>query len=212
MVYTASPQPRRSSLYCALALALFSLAWAAPAAGQLVRVSPSSGPSTALLPSPDGIMLAVDIAYDPAHNVYLALGAHGPIWGQFADASGNAIGPLLTISNGTFFGHHPRAFYSQDCNNGQGGFLVLWHENSGGGAINAVHAVIVSYPSGVISGDQTVSDYTPAPSYWQQYPADAYSATAGRHLGRSPTLLRRHPVTESAILNSRGMPRPTNSA
>jgi hypothetical protein len=182
MVYTASPQPRRSSLYCALALALFSLAWAAPAAGQLVRVSPSSGPSTVLFTSPDGIMLATDIAYDPAHNVYLALGAHGPVWGQFADASGNAIGPTVLVSNGTFFGHHPRAFYSQDCNNGQGGFLVLWHENSGGGATNAVHAVVVSYPSGVISGDQTVSDYTPNPTYWQQYPAVAYSATSHRFL------------------------------
>jgi hypothetical protein len=86
-------------------------------------------------------------AYDPRNDVFLVVSAYGEVRGRFVTASGALLGSgafsLREAGNG-FFGHAPRVAYSPDANNGQGAFLVTWHENDGPGGTNQVNARLVA--------------------------------------------------------------------
>jgi FG-GAP-like repeat len=169
----------------AILVALIAI-WASPAAAQLSRLTPSIGVLTAA-PAIRG----TDIGYDPTNHVYLMVGGFGAIYGLFVSSTGTAAGSAFRIgsSNSSFpFGHFPRCRYSPDVNNGQGGFLVTWHE-SDDGKVNVVHAVVIAYPTGVISANQIVSDGAQGGSFWETGAALAYSRTSQRFLVVWSTLL-----------------------
>jgi len=158
--------------------------WATPAAAQLARITSSLN---LLTPPPPG-MRGTDVAFDPAHGVFLTVGAYGPLFGVFTNTSGVAISsfPIGSSNSSGPFGHFPRCEYSADINNGQGGFLVTWHENDT--PVNWVHTVVVAYPAGVISPDRAISDGTQSGSWWEAGAAIAYSATSHRFLVAWQTL------------------------
>jgi hypothetical protein len=148
----------------------------AQAEAQLSRVGNSQG----VVSTRDGVVRGNDAAYDPKHGIYLIVGAYGSVNASFTDANGAIVGaPSFPIGNPSF-AHYPRAEYSPDVNGGQGGFLVTWHQNDG--QPNVVHAAIVAYPNGVISGDQAISDGSGGGTVWEAAPAIAYSETSHKFL------------------------------
>src|SRR5262245_57810985 len=158
------------------ALCLVLTVLAAPASAQLSRVGNSQGLVTAVA------MQGNDVAYDPAHGIYLVVGATSGttdgVFCVFTDTGGNVLNSFgIGASNTGTYRHYPRAEYSQDMNGGQGGFLVTWHQNDG--ANNNVHSVVIAYPNGVISGEQVLSD---TPTYWLAGASIAYSTASHRFL------------------------------
>ena len=114
------------------------------------------------------------------------VGAAGPLLGAFVDNSGVMKAGTSQFNIGSaghcdpICSHTPRVKYSQDLNNGQGGFLVTWQQNDSGNPTN-VHAAVVSYPAGVISADRMISD--PAtPALFTLSAPISYSGTSHRFL------------------------------
>jgi hypothetical protein len=160
--------------------------WLVPSAAlaQISRVGNSLG----LFGFPGGAaVLNVDVAYDPAHGVYFIVAGGGPMQGVFADTSGAVVagtqpfqvGPAQGGGNG-IYAAHPRAIYSSELNNGQGGFLVTWIQATGGPSY--VHSIVVSYPGGVVGSDQTVSDSRNYGALYEAAAAIAYSTTSHKFL------------------------------
>ena len=123
-------------------------------------------------------VLGNDVAYDPVNDLYLMVGAHGPVFGACTNAVGAVTAPLFDIYNAAgVFAHYPRATYSQHVNGGAGGFLVTWHPGAGLG----VHAAIVSCtgPTRVVSSVQAIGETA---SWWVAGAPAAYSAASQRFL------------------------------
>jgi hypothetical protein len=135
----------------ALVLLLAVVATPRHASAQISRVTVSK-------PVIGGLtLIGNDVAYDPAHKVYLVVAGYGAIYGVFVNTTGDPVSGVFRIGSadpGGAFGHYPRTEFSPDANNGQGGFLVTWHQNG------EVHAVMAAYPSGVISAEQNLGDMT----------------------------------------------------
>jgi hypothetical protein len=149
-----------------------------PAAAQISRLTPSIG----VLAPP--FVRGTDIAYDPVNQIYCIVGAYGPVYGVFVNTSGGVISAFgIGSANASVpFGHFPRVEYSRDANNGQGGFLVTWHQNDAG-STNFVHDAVLSYPVGVIPGSEhVISDGGIGGSFWEAGAAIAYSVTSHRFL------------------------------
>lgn len=144
------------------------LASAAPALAQLGRI----GTNPLLLTTG---MRGTDSAYDPVNGVYLVVGAYGATWGAFASTSGDVLS-TFRINGAGGFAHFARVAYSPHVSNGAGGlggFLVTWHEGSGGD--NFVHTRIVAYPNGPVSGITAI----PSPAtWWESGAAVAYSSSS----------------------------------
>ncbi len=129
-----------------------------------------------------------DVAYDPAHDLFLVVIGHGPIFGVFTNPSGAAVTPVFTIMDGVgAFGHFPRVKYSPDASDGGGGgvgsFLVTWHQSCG--AVNCVFGKLVSFTTTygpIVQSLQLISDGAQFGSWHETGPAIAYSRTSRRFL------------------------------
>ena len=104
-------------------------------------------------------MKGSDSAYDPVNKVFLVVATCynsgtcpvglGNVFGIFVNNTGAAVGGAFAISSGD--SHFPRARYSRDVNGGQGGFLVVWSREGGGGA-NLIQTRVVVYDPSNNSG------------------------------------------------------------
>ena len=123
-----------------------------------------------------------DSAYDKVNHVYMVVTAYGTPMAEFHNENGAAIaGPFVlnvTAPGAPIFAHYPRAVYSQDLNGGTGGFIALWHQNDGPGGKNIVHARLMSYPGGPVTGADTMINFGDDETWWEAGPAVAYSATS----------------------------------
>jgi hypothetical protein len=143
------------------------MVWATPGAAQLTPI----GSNPLLLATG---MRGSDVAYDPVHDVYLVVGAYGPVWGAFANANGDLLSFVHINNTGSGFAHYPRVAYSPHVSNGNGGsggFLVTWHEGTSA-MNNFVHTRVVAYPDRLVS--PTVAIPTQA-THWERGAAVAYS-------------------------------------
>ena len=77
------------------------------------------------------------------------------------------------------YGAYPRARYSPDIDNGNGGFLVVWVVEAGNTGWGPIHSRTVSCTGGLLGVDQVID---PAVGYLESGPAIAYSATSKRFL------------------------------
>ena len=147
-----SPLYRRVA--AALLVLVTTLYGASPAHAQL-----SVGANTDIL-NLGIVLLGNDTAYDPVNDVYFSAIAYGPVYGAFITSGGARISYFQIGNTNTSspFGHYPRVLYSPDLNNGNGGFLVTWHQNDAAGEF--IHSVVVAYPTGIISSEQIISDGT----------------------------------------------------
>jgi FG-GAP-like repeat len=128
----------------------------------LVRPSPvaaqisKSGPSKPVIPG--GTNIGSDVAYDPVHQVYLVVSGYGIVRGVFVNTAGDAVTAPFQFgsANGAdaAYASYPRVAFSQEVNGGQGGFLVAWNQTG------QVRSVVLSYRSGLISGEALLSDPT----------------------------------------------------
>jgi hypothetical protein len=158
-----------------------------PAAAQL-----SSGQISQLVASANfstSPVKGTDVAWDPVNNVYLIVATcynscpYGQVYGIFANTSGNAVGAPFSIKSGGD-GHFPRTRYSQHVNGGNGGFLVVWHEETGGGGNgNMLRTRVVAYSggSGVTVGSENTINGT-AYGWLESAAALAYSPVSQRFL------------------------------
>ena len=144
------------------------LATVTPVAAQLTRI----GTNPILLATG---MRGTDSAYDPGNGVYLVVGAYGQTWGAFTNTSGEVLSTFQINGSGGF-AHFARVAYSPHVSNGAGGtggFLVTWHEGSGGD--NFVHSRIVAYPNRLVTGITVI----PSPAtWWESGAAIAYSSSS----------------------------------
>jgi hypothetical protein len=150
---------------------------ATPAWAQLARIGNT-------IPAIGATVRGTDSAYDPVNDVYLVVGAYGPVWGVFVSGSGPASSPVgapfLIKNNNTAidnWGHMARVAYSPHIN-GTGGFLVVWHQYDGAAnPRNVVHSRIVTFANGVIGNEGVISD--PNIGSWHEAGAAiAYSPTS----------------------------------
>ncbi len=127
---------------------------------------------------PGVVVVGNDIAYDPVNNVYLSVGAYGPVYGVFVSSAGTPVRASFGIgsANSASFGHYPRAVYSGDLNGGNGGFLVTWHQDG------YLRSVVVAYPTGVISAERLVSDGSQGGTHAGNTTGIAYSSTSRKFL------------------------------
>jgi hypothetical protein len=122
----------------------------------------------------------VDAAYDPRSDTYLMVGAAGPVIGVCVGPDGHAKGAPITIKPAdSAYGAFPRAQYSPDIDNGNGGFLVVWSVEISQG-VAQLHSRVVSCTSGLLGTEQLVSGTVSA--FLESGPAIAYSTTSGRFL------------------------------
>src|SRR5688500_17615963 len=107
-----------------------------PASAQL-----SAGPIYQIVASANSATSPVkgsDIAWDPVNRVFLAVMTcynscpFGQVYGAFVNTGDAPVGAPFSIKSGGS-GHFPRLAYSAHVNNGLGGFLVVWHEETGAG-------------------------------------------------------------------------------
>jgi hypothetical protein len=165
---TAVVPRRRIAAVTALLLGL--LAWAAPAAAQLGRIGTNPTVVAAFVRGSDD-------AYDPSHDIYLVVGAYGPVYGVFVNVFGDPITAPFRINNdGAGFAHFPRVVYSQHVSNGAGGtggFLVTWHENIG--LPNYVHTRVVAYPNRLVTPVNVIDS---SATWWESGASMAYSPSS----------------------------------
>jgi hypothetical protein len=172
--------PRAPGRVAALFLAL-ALASAAPARAQISVLTGNP------LLYADWVQGSAN-AWDPAHAVYLVVGASSntttAITGIFTDVNGNAISGRFALNGGGVYSHFPSVAYSPNLPNGSGGvgaFLVTWHENgvmSNGVEVaqttNTVQSRVVSYPAGPIGAQQSLVG--PVASFWLSPASVKYSS------------------------------------
>jgi hypothetical protein len=158
---------RRSLALCTL---VSTLIVAAPAYAQITRL----GPTFAIFTAPTR---GNAVAYDTRNDVYLAVGAAGTVRGRFVTADGTPLGNAFVIQGSINFTHFPRVAYSPDADNGNGAFLVTWHESEGSVAV--VHCRMVSFKSGLVSGDTRIAGSS---SFWEVGAAAAYSTVSHEFL------------------------------
>src|SRR5688572_26141793 len=151
------------------------LATSIPAAGQ---VSAASGATQLIASTTRG----VDAAYDPVNNVYLVIGAYGPVSGVFVNLDGQAVGAPFTISEGNGHSNFARASYSPQL----GGFMVSWSSEDSPTSLT-VRTRAVSYPGSVVGNENVISrvptdDPPNMPPWLEAAPAISYSSTSQQFL------------------------------
>ena len=192
MKFVRIPFFSRGSTATVMGFAGLALLWATPAAGQL-----SSGAVQSPFASIGAIAVhGNDSAHDPTRDVFLAVGAWGPVRGVFVNRAGQPISSVFTISAGV--GTAARVRYHQDLNGGAGGFLVTWvHEANPW----TVRTRVVAYPGTLVGAEQVISEGTGADG--TRAPALAYSATSKQFLiAWSTPLLRPY----ARLVNLSGQP------
>lgn len=154
-------------------------ALATPASAQLATV----GSATPLL-APT-VTRGSDAAFDPANNRFLAVGAYGAVTGIFVDINGTPLGAAFPIGSG---GHanYPRAVYAPHLNGGNGGFLVTWSSEDGGGGNLNIHTRVLNLGGAPVGIENIVSDTSRA--WLESAPAVAYSPTSQKFLVAWATL------------------------
>jgi hypothetical protein len=151
------------------------------------RYTQSTGPASGLMQAPLASRAIVtaptrgtDIAFDPVDQVYLLVGADGPLNAGFIDADGRTLGSPFAIAGGAgaTAAVMPRVEYSVDVNGGSGGFLVNRHHQDAGHYV--VHARVVAYPAGPIGVEGVIGDAGPpgAGGFAGTGAAVAYSMTS----------------------------------
>ena len=110
------------------------------------------------------------VAYDSVNHVYLVVSTFGTLRGRFVDRNGTPLGAPFLIQSSANYTHFPTVAFSPDADGGGGGFLVVWHESL---AVAVVKSRMVSYPRGGPIGVESV--LSAEGSFWEQYPAAAYS-------------------------------------
>lgn len=118
----------------------------------------------------------VDAAYDPVNNVYLVIGAYGPVTGVFVNLDGQAVGAPFTISGGAGHSNFARARYSPQL----GGFMVTWSSEDSSTSLT-VRTRGVSYPGALVGSENVISDAGTRP-WLEASPAIAYSSTSQQFL------------------------------
>ena len=164
--------------------AIFAAAIAVPraASSQISRVGAVNSLATG---TPIPTMLGTDVAYDPINQVYLVVVAYGKTYGQFINENGSANGQPFRIGNSDGgcppgFANYPRVTYSSDVNNGNGGFLITWHQEANcSPSSSRINSILAAYPGGVISTQRTLSG---TGTRTTQGAAIAYSKTSQRFL------------------------------
>ncbi|MHB8877563.1 MAG: hypothetical protein ACYC8T_28055 [Myxococcaceae bacterium] len=130
-------------------LARVSTFWMTYAAGLGTRTSPTLGTSSSVGSTRAGPSPA-DVAFDPAHNVYLVV--HGSaVGGAFIDSDGNPAGGPFAIAQTAAWTQTPSVTWFPSV----GAFLVVWHdtrENPNGpklrGRLVGFDGSAVSFPGG----------------------------------------------------------------
>ena len=118
----------------------------------------------------------VDAAYDPVNNVYLVIGAYGPVTGVFVGLDGQAVGAPFAISGGAGHSNFARARYSPQL----GGFMVTWSSEDSPTSLT-VRTRGVTYPGALVGSENVVSDAGTRP-WLEASPAIAYSSTSQQFL------------------------------
>jgi hypothetical protein len=155
----------------ALLLCVCALAAPPPAAADPVRLG-----ETFLVTN--AVVRGTAVAYDWKNDVYLVVSGHGAVLGRFVSGDGTPLGNAFQFQSTVFWGQFPQAAYSPDADNGNGGFLVTWHESDG--AAPSVHGRMVGYNSGLLSDDRRL---TPNDTYWEiMGPPVAYSTVSHEFL------------------------------
>ena len=145
---------------------------ATPAWAQLARIGVN--PYLGAVP-----VRGTDTAFDPVNNVYLVVGSTAgnnitPLFGVFADTSGNPITAPFQINNAGQHAHFARVVYSPHVSNGAGGlggFLVTWH---GGLFTNSVRTRVVAFPNRIVSAEAEI----PSQTYQEAGASVAYSTAS----------------------------------
>src|SRR5688500_5544644 len=145
------------------------LATSLPASGQ---VSASSGATQLIASTTRG----VDAAYDPVHNVYLVIGAYGPVTGVFVNLDGQAVGAPFTISSGAGHSNFARAHYSPQL----GGFMATWSSEDSATSLAVRTCAVTDAPS-LVGSENVVSDAGTRP-WLEAAPAISYSSTSQQFL------------------------------
>ena len=123
-----------------------------------------------------GVTRGSSVAYDYLDNLYLVVSAHGNLNGRFISADGDLLGQVTIQPAAAGFSQYPGVAYSPDALDGEGGFLVAWHQSVGGGAV--VRARMVS-TTGVLGPEKQIS----ADGSWWEATADiAYSTESQEFL------------------------------
>ena len=158
---------------CALALTS-SILFPAPSSAQISNM----GASIEVI---QAFMRGVDGGYDPKNNSFLMVGGASNIYGVCVGADGKPkTAPFLVYQNvGGGYGAYPRARYSPDIDNGNGGFLVVWVVEANNSGWGPVHSRVISCASGPLGAVQVID---PALAFLEAAPAVAYSPTSKRFL------------------------------
>jgi hypothetical protein len=125
------------------------------------------------------VIRGVDLAYDPVHDIYLIVGAHGPAYGIYVNRVGAPVGSPFFIKQGPHT-QFTRVAWSPHIN-GTGGFLVAWTEEGAGGT-NVLHTRTIAtqplsgglYTGQLLGSDNVISDAT-SYAWMESGPAMAYS-------------------------------------
>jgi PKD repeat protein len=191
--------------------------FATPASAQLSRV----GVSTTIYQP--GLVRGTHVGHDPVNGVYLLVMGAGSIWGRFVDTAGQPLSETFVIHaqvdgpTGSY-ATLPVVSYSPDVTNGAGGlggFLVAW--NDGESKIpNVIRGRLVAYaaPGRIASAEATLGDAVDGGSFFEMWPAVAYSKTSHRFLVAWTTLawgirgrmvdVALNPITDVAPLENAG--------
>lgn len=119
------------------------------------------------------------VGYDSVNHAYLVVSTFGMLRGQFVDGNGGLLGTPFVIQGSGNFTHFPTVAFSPDADGGAGGFLVVWHESD---LLNAasIHARVVSVGKNGPAAAETILNVEG--SFWEQYPAAAYSTASHEFL------------------------------
>jgi VCBS repeat protein len=129
------------------------------------------GPSTPVI---SGTVRGSNAAYDPKNSQYLVVSASFSLNGVFVTADGVA-GPSFTIQGP--YASYPSIAYSPDMNDGDGGFLVTWHQSTG--PASAVVLARTVSATGVLG---PVVGISIGGSWWEAAADVAYSSTSQEFL------------------------------
>jgi hypothetical protein len=116
----------------------------------------------------------VDVAHDPAHDVYLVVHGNAAIGGAFLDADAKPLGAPFSIADTTAWTQAPRVAFAD----GPGTFLVAWHDTRDNPNQAKLRARSVKWngtAAELASADFSVSAGT---TYQEMPPAIAYSTAS----------------------------------
>ncbi|MBI4952700.1 MAG: hypothetical protein HY908_11755 [Myxococcales bacterium] len=114
-----------------------------------------------------------DVAYDPAHDVYLVVHGNAATGGAFLDADAQTLGAPFAIADTAAWTQAPRVAFASS-----GAALVAWHDTREDPNVARVRARIVRWSGAaaeLASPDFPVSS---TPSYGEMPPGIGYSPTS----------------------------------